>query len=69
VTLPISPEQLAVYNRQGFKGFLKSSEWFVNVVNQRTRVHADAEIIVCRNETRAEWLAEEPIDPPQRGES
>ncbi len=64
VTLPISPRQTLVYNRAGLSGFQKTTPMVVDILNQRTLVHADDEIVVCQNETRAAWFEPEPIRAP-----
>lgn len=55
VTLPISPSQLILINRQGMQGYQSIPSDVLDDINRRTRGYADRFFIVRENKTRPIW--------------
>ena len=58
ITMPLSPNQLLLLNRQGISGYVEITQETVDELNRRTRFHAHANFVVRRDETNDFWFEE-----------
>lgn len=56
ITLPISPQQVALVNRRSLKGYIAIDRDFWDGINRRTRFNCAKYFVNNRNETRVEWF-------------
>ena len=64
ITMPISPSQMLLLNRQGQTGYVEIPPETVDGLNRRTRFHAHANFVVREDDTKNIWFEEreEPED-------
>ena len=56
ITLPVSPQQCIILNRQGVSGYLPVPQWRVDDINQKTRFCAEEYFVVRVNQKRDVWF-------------
>ncbi len=56
ITLPISPDQTVLFNRQGTGGYRNVPAAVVDELNRRTRAHAHKYFVFNQNETNPFWF-------------
>jgi len=62
VTLPLSPQQMVIFNRKGTNGYVSVPDDIVDDLNRRTRFHCHEFFVNSENSTRPVWF--DPGQPP-----
>lgn len=64
ITMPVSPTECILLNRQNFSGYIEASDDIVNDLNRRVRFHASEHYVVNQEHVNDTWFdeGEEPDD-------
>ena len=61
VTMPLSPNQCLLLNRQGLSGYMPLPEQFVDELNHRHRYHCVEHFVLNMNARKESWFIDRPM--------